>query len=71
MVVRYEVKKYCVGTKLTRLSQIKNIVKIAHNVASSDKVRTSISHLRVAISANGYTIPNKSTILFDDDLYAA
>ncbi|CRG82660.1 hypothetical protein PISL3812_00004 [Talaromyces islandicus] len=49
--------------------QIKNIVKIAHNVASSDNVRTSSSHLRAAISANGYTIPTTGTITCDDDLY--
>ncbi|CRG92464.1 ATP-dependent zinc metalloprotease FtsH homolog [Talaromyces islandicus] len=51
--------------------QIKNIVKIAHNVASSENVRTSSSHLRAAISANGYTIPtNTGAITCDDDLYA-
>lgn len=51
--------------------QIKNIVKVARNVALSDGVRLSATHVRMALHANGYSIPTQGTLGFDVDLYEA
>ncbi|EEH33168.2 MYB DNA-binding domain-containing protein [Paracoccidioides lutzii Pb01] len=49
--------------------QIKNIVKIAHNVAIADGARLCPTHIRTALTANGYTIPTAGALAFDSSLY--
>ncbi|KAF4240499.1 hypothetical protein CNMCM8980_001148 [Aspergillus fumigatiaffinis] len=48
--------------------QIKNIIKLAHNVAMSDRVPLRADHIRSALRANGYTIPTPGSMI-DDSLY--
>uniref|UniRef100_A0A093VE36 Putative AAA family ATPase y4kL n=1 Tax=Talaromyces marneffei PM1 TaxID=1077442 RepID=A0A093VE36_TALMA len=50
--------------------QIKNIVKIAHNVAMSDNTGVCTSHLRLALTQSGYSIP-QGVLASDDNLYHA
>ncbi|EED11723.1 conserved hypothetical protein [Talaromyces stipitatus ATCC 10500] len=49
--------------------QIKNVVKIAHNVAMSENTRVCTSHLRLALTQSGYSIPTQGVLAFDDSLY--
>ncbi|GFF58732.1 hypothetical protein IFM51744_09662 [Aspergillus udagawae] len=48
--------------------QIKNVIKLAHNVAMSEGVRLRADHIRSAIRANGYTIPTPGSKI-DNSLY--
>ncbi|KAH8691858.1 P-loop containing nucleoside triphosphate hydrolase protein [Talaromyces proteolyticus] len=49
--------------------QIKNIVKIAYNVAMCENMTTRANHIRTALTANGHSIPTQVTRLSDDTLY--
>ncbi|KAL1966242.1 hypothetical protein VTN77DRAFT_4595 [Rasamsonia byssochlamydoides] len=48
--------------------QIKNIVKIAYNVASSEGVKLSATHVRLALAVNGHGVPTQSGLKFDSSL---
>ncbi|KAH2754841.1 hypothetical protein KXV66_002272 [Aspergillus fumigatus] len=48
--------------------QIKNIIKLAHNVAMSDGVPLRANHIQSALRANGYTIPTPGSTI-DNNLY--
>lgn len=50
-------------------SQIKKIVKVAHNFSSSEGVKLFATHLRLALTTNGYSIPAQSSLTFDNSLY--
>ncbi|KAL1979050.1 hypothetical protein VTN96DRAFT_7229 [Rasamsonia emersonii] len=49
--------------------EIKNIVKVAHNVAASEGVKLSATHVRLALTVNGHSIPAQSSLGFDNSLY--
>ncbi|RHZ48759.1 uncharacterized protein CDV56_106140 [Aspergillus thermomutatus] len=49
--------------------QIKNIVKVARNVSSGEGVQLSAAHVRMALRANGYSIPAQRSLEFDHSLY--
>ncbi|ODH34493.1 hypothetical protein ACO22_03092 [Paracoccidioides brasiliensis] len=59
--------------KFTEMSlngrQIKNLVRIAHNVANADGAKLCATHVRTALTANGYTIPSLGALPFDASLY--
>ncbi|GFF60995.1 hypothetical protein IFM51744_10551 [Aspergillus udagawae] len=48
--------------------QIKDVIKLAHNVAMSKGVRLRADHIRSALRANGYTIPTPGSRI-DNSLY--
>ncbi|KAF4212691.1 hypothetical protein CNMCM8980_000784 [Aspergillus fumigatiaffinis] len=48
--------------------QIKNVIKLAHNVAMSEGVPLRADHIRSALRANGYTIPTPGSKV-DNSLY--
>ncbi|GFG17794.1 hypothetical protein IFM61392_10224 [Aspergillus lentulus] len=48
--------------------QIKNVIKLAHNVAMSEGVPLRADHIRSALRANGYTIPTPGSKI-DNSLY--
>jgi hypothetical protein len=48
--------------------KIKNVIKLAHNVAMSEGVPLRADHIRSALRANGYTIPTPGSKI-DNSLY--
>ncbi|KAK2795047.1 hypothetical protein FQN50_009806, partial [Emmonsiellopsis sp. PD_5] len=54
-----------VETKLNG-RQIKNMIKLAHSLATWDRKPLSAGHIRTALKANGYDIPRNSGLGFDD-----
>jgi hypothetical protein len=50
------------------ISKIKNVIKLAHNVAISEGVPLRADHIRSALRANGYTIPTPGSKI-DNSLY--
>ncbi|KAI1919982.1 hypothetical protein LOZ65_004261 [Ophidiomyces ophidiicola] len=49
--------------------QIKNTIKIAHDIAKWEGIKLRASHIRTALTANGYTIPANIPLSFDASLY--
>lgn len=46
-----------ISSELLRNLQIKNLVSLAHTLASVSKVSVGFSHLKTVIKANGLTLP--------------
>ena len=49
--------------------QIKNVVKIAHNVVMSENTGVCTSYLWLALTQSGYSIPTQGVLASDDSLY--
>jgi hypothetical protein len=49
-------------------TKIKNVIKLAHNVAMTEGVPLRADHIRSALRANGYTIPTPGSKI-DNSLY--
>lgn len=59
MADRYVSKYLFISSGSLRNPQIRNLVSLAHTLASVGKVSVDFSHLKTVIKANGLTVPGQ------------
>ena len=59
MADRYVSKYLFISSESLRNPQIKNLVSLAHTLASVGKASVDFSHLKTVIKANGLTVPGQ------------